>query len=1650
MKINAKGCITSAFELLPHSIKAEDVDGSTGYAQTLHGPYTNWSELRVCYNDTQPTYTMSCVARAGNNNRPTLLLLDVSSSSVSIKPMSWPDSGSNNFGISNGIGSLGGLALFSVPVMIHGNDDGKFGKHGTMIERTVVALLNSNGSLQLFGEQIQEEDPIRDVVLKPCFPLEIFETLDLLNLDEIVLSGDVFLSDINSGSKEKLSIDRPSDYIVSASCGGTVAVSIKQITGNACTEESTQTEGYDRAKQALPNEGSKKAIVGIRLLLGRCGTDFPCNLTVMGRLVRNICDERWHDIPLTEEEIIIGIRAGCVCISLGRPSNDCDSFVIQAMEVYTRNRSDIDFLPRAFVGNLFGENVKEAMSIENGNENKALNSISKALTFFCHLLDEKISEDLLEKSVLLNFIEATSVNKMTAYCEDRQISLKLLEEVQLDCRARQYVIDEGTMKGVTRLLLEINTFTLRNKENSRFDEHLSAPVLIGICSILSECLKLLIEIISRRPRNYEEILCGMHLKDSLVVKVSVILGSVSSYLNEKPENSFTMSQLRDEPQKFVPINPIDTSRSKVNTLLLQLCLNELYLNVKGNDAEMSSPPVRPPLAKFEMISEILIFGDEALVDQCCSLLTKGPKDDHSSAISLTNVADESDSQDLSQPMTYRCDGCHALPIRGMRYTLEQYDIDLCASCYDDGSKYASSCKEHPDAPVYIKGQTLLMSNGDNIKIRHLQQMKEASIANSLEAMDFDEKKCISVAENDSSAIQLEQLSDYIYKQLLAILARLTFFQLEEGKSNPPICGVRGLNNVFSVIAHLICEGKSQSDDLYRKREAQFAQLFTQKLLSLVKIARDEGTNSQNNLSIILVLKWLSSCVDNFRVKSSRNNPAYICRHGLPAVRRKCSQGINKDRRFYVCSMDVKDRCEYFRWAKDGKDTGPNLATNVHAKKSSEFVELRKFFTEAECGQESLESLFCIILSKILKTQDEDSKTPSTSKLSLQTPHTSPFISALKKTQDSLSFINDLYDGVFISKAKLDDHQLHNLYKQKNTCEIEIEGNSDASLILHSLILFSSIAPNSLQKKQKKGKAPVSIWNRGWFNFLCSVISTSAYVSQRLQAKRMLKRLCGGQKSIYHQVRDNHIFSIQYRALLDTSRPLLMEAFFVIEKARMCGQRWNDQPTTWAKVTSGGFLGVEWLISEDCLNLQMVEKLTRCLDELIETTKSRSSNWRKFCASSMSIASISGDSEMPSSPLTVLFWLLCSSTGRIQRKVLELVDIALPGFDEKSCVPEDDMLSSDSGHQRQSLSSLVQENNSFLESRNHFFSAQHVIFFILQFVLHGSSMDARKVGKRVASKLVRALPQEDVYQILLHCVGTPLNEIGSLGDSSAEFFELIQDMIREHGAKSAISLESIAKTVFSACHMQLKAISCHFKGTSVLDNSADKEKTVELCFDLSRCIQCSRYNEVEKMKYCVQVDTLSVERKKVVQCLKSNENVSSWAHNQLRPFTKFRLEAVADKIISSEFANYCKLKSRFAISELHINVQEPRGRFVKSVEIYFSPRQVNDVSELKEDNYIPLWQKCGTLWLGRGMTKGSCKLALPTVAANLKFEYSEFYPGGATIKTDDGAMILTCPRCARVVNNVAGVCGHCGEVAFQCRKCRHINYDRLDAFLCVEW
>ncbi|KAI1305185.1 E3 ubiquitin-protein ligase UBR4 [Halotydeus destructor] len=68
--------------------------------------------------------------------------------------------------------------------------------------------------------------------------------------------------------------------------------------------------------------------------------------------------------------------------------------------------------------------------------------------------------------------------------------------------------------------------------------------------------------------------------------------------------------------------------------------------------------------------------------------------------------------------------------------------------------------------------------------------------------------------------------------------------------------------------------------------------------------------------------------------------------------------------------------------------------------------------------------------------------------------------------------------------------------------------------------------------------------------------------------------------------------------------------------------------------------------------------------------------------------------------------------------------------------------------------------------------------------------------------------------------------------------------------------------------------------------------------------------------------------------------------------------------------------------------------------------------------------------------------LPIVACNLMIEYSEFYENILA-----NSETLQCPRCSASVPATPGVCAQCGENVYQCHKCRAINYDEKDPFLC---
>ena len=51
---------------------------------------------------------------------------------------------------------------------------------------------------------------------------------------------------------------------------------------------------------------------------------------------------------------------------------------------------------------------------------------------------------------------------------------------------------------------------------------------------------------------------------------------------------------------------------------------------------------------------------------------------------------------------------------------------------------------------------------------------------------------------------------------------------------------------------------------------------------------------------------------------------------MPAVRRRCSHGVHKDRRFYVCGLERSQRCNYFKWSSEVPESAPQFGNESHS------------------------------------------------------------------------------------------------------------------------------------------------------------------------------------------------------------------------------------------------------------------------------------------------------------------------------------------------------------------------------------------------------------------------------------------------------------------------------------------------------------------------------------------------------------------------------------------------------------------------------------------------------------------------------------------------------------------------------------------------
>ena len=160
-----------------------------------------------------------------------------------------------------------------------------------------------------------------------------------------------------------------------------------------------------------------------------------------------------------------------------------------------------------------------------------------------------------------------------------------------------------------------------------------------------------------------------------------------------------------------------------------------------------------------------------------------------------------------------------------------------------------------------------------------------------------------------------------------------------------------------------------------------------------------------------------------------------------------------------------------------------------------------------------------------------------------------------------------------------------------------------------------------------------------------------------------------------------------------------------------------------------------------------------------------------------------------------------------------------------------------------------------------------------------------------------------------------------------------------------------------------------------------------------------------------------------------------------PFTSVKLSTLKVDSRFTTTTQLVKLVGSHMISRLTLRVADlKRTKMVRTLNIFYNNKSVQAIVELK--NKPSMWHRAKKVTLAAGQIEVKVDFPLPIVACNLMFEYTDFYENlQASTET------LQCPRCSAAVPASPGVCANCGENVYQCHKCRAINYDEKDPFLC---
>eukprot|EP00977_Amphora_coffeiformis_P000765 scaffold162_cov176-Amphora_coffeaeformis.AAC.25 len=929
---------------------------------------------------------------------------------------------------------------------------------------------------------------------------------------------------------------------------------------------------------------------------------------------------------------------------------------------------------------------------------------------------------------------------------------------------------------------------------------------------------------------------------------------------------------------------------------------------------------------------------------------------------------------------YGCDSCSLFPIKGTRYTLESdhHSFDLCEKCFGLASKFASSNKFRYGCDVLVDGKTV----GDDSAKLNCAQVRNM--------------EAIPEQKPDARVAHRQQVyEDFLGNLFLSIVG--LFSDEIESKGY--------IETDFIQLATDLVNLSEKGCRMERKK--RLAKKVVDGLAAFMALP-DGGRGERK--SIVACLNTLSQLIvpdDEARpyfcsTQTSSLESSHVKKGGTDALcevhqtlieLRKFRHAGENSRKFVVCKSD---RCGFFAWVKHNIDEAAGSLESFYDSEAAHSIW--ECLTMKSEGRSLLDSLREIVEGDVV----DDGNLP------------------LKDTSRFFPYtyenaIEDVADGVVLGMTRTRNVSVAQYIQRIQTLPKDGENPKQSpDLIQVSLELLSLAAPVKTSSLSQ------------WHHMLCNMIGSDGVPERKNLAKTTLFRLCGADYDSYHRVRDHFALSSQLQNLREHWHSLLKQALVVKEKAHVCGPNWRVNRNFSLSNTNGlDFLGVQDLLDEGALPTRDSQAIRSSIDEALGIAKRRSKNWQSF--SRMSAEKLM-EEKLDVSPLALVLSLALLLNGEPQLQAMKLCELAFPLGDP----------------QKQSRRQVPERVEFPFGNLSH---GDALVAFSSEIVLRSRHAELRRIACSIANQMARHISNQEVRKAFPKLIVVLEKAVAELGKNSVEFVALLTSIAQV--LQGDPSLAEYATTIQACFLQQMCTLRHHRANEEFLVCEARSNVTQRKRFDLGFCVHCSRSHPPTSSKRAE-----STERQPRSDTGRPNENTSrrtsrsgsqgdstkpdNWIDGQVSAFSRSRLSSLRESYSSDEFATYIELKNRLVVSEVHLEIHDPRGRFVKKIAVYWSPRPANNNRELMSESYATKWEEFGTMHLARGVSRASITVTNPVIAANLKMEYTDFYERPGDSRQPDNGFVVHCPRCSRIVQNAHGVCGNCGEVAFQCRKCRHIN------------